>query len=196
MAWHALSRRCVRRSMTVVGDLQQTTHPAGARDWSEALGWAGDSVDLHTLTITYRITRQIADTATDLLMAAGGHAPDLHPIRDGEQTQRITCPADDLPALVLARAAMEAGRIGVIVPDARADELMSLLSKASPDFGVGEDALDAPIAVLTAREAKGLEFDQVVVVDPSEIGTQASRGSDIYVACTRATQSLHLVTTT
>lgn len=196
MAWHALSRRCVRRSMTVVGDLQQVAHPAGARDWSEALGWAGDSVDLHTLAITYRITRQIAKTATHLLVAAGGHAPDLHPIRDGEATQSVACAADDLPAMVLARAAMEAGRIGVIVPDARADELMSLLSKASPDFGTGAGALDAPIAVLTAREAKGLEFDQVVVVDPGDIGTQASRGSDIYVACTRATQSLHLVTTT
>ena len=46
MAWRVLARRCSRRSMTVVGDLQQTTHPAGARDWHEALDWAGERVEI------------------------------------------------------------------------------------------------------------------------------------------------------
>ena len=63
--------------MTVVGDLQQTTHPAGARDWDEALSWAGDRIDLHTLTVTYRITRQTADTATDA--ADPGRGPRARP---------------------------------------------------------------------------------------------------------------------
>jgi len=194
MAWHALARRCSRKSMTIVGDLQQTTHPAGARDWDQALGWAGDVVELHTLTVTYRITRQTAATATEQLTRAGGEAPNLLPIRDGEPTEYLDCSTSDLPALILDRARGEVGRIGVIVPDARAADLMSLLEKASPDFGVGDDALDAPIAVLTARDTKGLEFDHVYVIDPVAISRQALRGSDIYVACTRATQTLHLVT--
>ena len=83
----------------------------------------------------------------------------------------------------------------MIVPDARADELMARLAETSPDFGVGDEALDAPIAVLTARDTKGLEFDHVYVVDPDAISAQARRGSDIYVACTRATHGLHLVRT-
>ena len=87
MAWHALSRRCSRKSMTIVGDLQQTTHPAGARDWDQALGWARERLDLHTLTVTYRITRQTAQVATELLTRAGGHAPNLTPIRDGAPTE-------------------------------------------------------------------------------------------------------------
>lgn len=49
--------------------------------------------------------------------------------------------------------------------------------------------------MLTARDTKGLEFDHVYVVDPDAISAQARRGSDIYVACTRATHGLHLVRT-
>ena len=70
---------------------------------------------------------------------------------------------------------------------------MTLLARTDERFGTGDDAIDSPIAVLTARDAKGLEFDHVFVVDPDDIATQARRGSDVYVACTRATQTLHLV---
>lgn len=193
MAWHALERRCTRRSMTVVGDLQQTTHPAGARDWDEALHWAGDRVDLHTLTVTYRITRQTAETATALMTEAGGHAPRLTPIRDGSPTERLATEESSLARVILEHGGLDTGRVGVVVPDDRAD-LMALLADADPRFGVGDEAIDAPIAVLTARDTKGLEFDHVFVVDPPAIAAQADRGSDIYVACTRATQTLHLVT--
>lgn len=195
MAWRALSRRCGRRSMTVVGDLQQTTHPAGARDWDEALRWAGDRIDLHTLTVTYRITRQTAETATALLTRAGGHAPDLHPVRDGRPTAVLSCTTDQLAEVVLTWHGSASGRIGVIVPDDHADALMTMLARADSRFGIGDDAIDAPIAVLTARDAKGLEFDHVFVIDPDRVSRQAIRGSDVYVACTRATQTLHLITT-
>ena len=174
MAWRALARRCSRRSMTVVGDLQQTTHPAGARDWHEALDWAGERVDLHTLTVTYRITEQIADTATSFLLDAGGDAPVLHPVRQGAPTHRTASTVPSLPAAVLAELAElaemrpDTGRIGVVVPDALSGALMDLMEAADPRFGVGDDAIDSPIAVLTARDTKGLEFDHVFVVARSE----------------------------
>ncbi len=192
MAWRALARRCGRRSMTVVGDLQQLAHPAGARDWHQALGWAGDHVDLHTLTVTYRITRQTARTAVDLLTAAGGRPGVLEPIRDGSPTEHVTCAPADLAAIALARVGDDGGRTGVIVPDARYDAIAGLLG-ARPGFGVGDRALDAPVAVLTARQAKGLEFDHVLVVDPAGLARQSPAGADVYVACTRATRTLHLV---
>jgi DNA helicase IV len=193
MAWRALARRCTRKSMTIVGDLQQTTHPAGARDWDEALGWAREKIDLHTLTVTYRITRQTAATATQLLTRAGGEAPNLHPIRDGADTERLTLNVEELAEAVLTRATDQAGRVGVVVPDEDAAMWMSALVKASDAFGIGDDALDSPISVLTARDTKGLEFDHVYVIDPAAISRQGTRGSDVYVACTRATQTLHLV---
>lgn len=191
MAWRALARRCSRRSMTVVGDLQQTAHPAGARDWQEALDWAGEKIDVHVLTVTYRITQQTADTATDLLTAAGGDAPILHPIRDGAPTEHVALDLAALPGAILER--LDEGRVGVVVPDDRADEIGALLTSADPRFGAGDDAIDAPVAILTARDTKGLEFDHVFVIDPKAISRQAIRGADIYVACTRATQTLHLV---
>lgn len=193
MAWRALSRRCSRRSMTVVGDLQQTAHPAGARDWHEALDWAGDRIDVHQLTVTYRITEQTADTATELLTLAGGDAPILHPVRTGEETEILQIAVEDLADLILARRPVEEGRIGVVVPDSRATELARMLADEDSSFGVGADAIDAPISVLTARDTKGLEFDHVFVIEPAVISEQTARGSDIYVACTRATQTLHLV---
>jgi DNA helicase IV len=196
MAWRALARRCSRKSMTIVGDLNQTTHPAGARDWDEALGWARERIDLHTLTVTYRITRQTAVTATEQLTRAGGRAPDLKPIRDGAPTEVLTCSHAELISTILNRVGQDVGRVGVVVPDATASEWMSLLAAAAPAFGVGDDALDSPVAVLTARDTKGLEFDHVYVVDPARLSSQGTRGSDIYVACTRATQTLHLVTVT
>lgn len=192
MAWRALSRRCSRRSMTVVGDLQQAAHPAGARDWNEALSWAGDRIDVHVLAVTYRITRQVADTATELLIAAGGDAPVLQPIREGEPTEHLSLAPGDLARAILART--DEGRVGVVIPDDRADELVRMLTAHDPRFAAGDDAVDAPVAVLTARETKGLEFDHVYVVEPEAISRQATRGADIYVACTRATQALHLVT--
>jgi DNA helicase IV len=179
--------------MTIVGDLQQTTHPAGARDWDEALGWAREKIDLHTLTVTYRITRQTAATATQLLTMAGGEAPNLQPIRDGADTERLALGVEELAEAVLERATRHAGRIGVVVPDEDAALWMSALAKVSDAFGTGDDALDSPIAVLTARDTKGLEFDHVYVVDPVAMSRQGTRGSDVYVACTRATQTLHLV---
>ena len=67
------------------------------------------------------------------------------------------------------------------------------LRSALPDglIGHGDDRLDAVVSVLTVGQAKGLEFDDVVVVEPDLIDAEgARRGSDLYVALTRATRSL------
>jgi hypothetical protein len=100
MAWRVLARRATRKSMTIVGDVQQTSHPAGARNWEEALGGVKGKLDLHVLTVTYRITQQIADVATALLTAAGGDAPELHPVRDGAPVVEHTITPDTLASLV------------------------------------------------------------------------------------------------
>lgn len=193
MAWRVLARRATRKSMTIVGDVQQTSHPAGARDWEEALGGVRGSLDLHVLTVTYRITQQVADVATALLTAAGGDAPELHPVREGAPVQEHVIARDGLASLVLESIGGSSGRAAVIVPDAQFDAVAADLMPASDAFGVGDHALDAQVAILTARDTKGLEFDVVLVVDPEAMALQGRRGSDLYVAATRATQVMHLV---
>lgn len=194
MAWLCIARRSTRRSMTIVGDLQQAAHPAGAQTWAQALQAVGGSIVLHTLTVTYRITEQIAETAIELLTAAGGSAPRLHPIRQGDPVEWLNVPRHAMASAVTRAANAGEGRCCVVLPDEHSVELIAELESSNSGlFGFGDAALDAPIAVLTARDTKGLEFDRVVVVDPSAIGRQGSRGSDIYVACTRATKRLILV---
>ena len=196
MAWQALARRASRRSMTIVGDLQQATHPAGARSWQEALAFAGDRLHVNTLRVTYRITRQTAEAATALLLAAGGHAPDLHPVRDGAPVVHHEAPesglVDAIRRIALEAAGDGAGRTAVVVPDERAEALIPALVDGAR-FGAGEDALDAAVSIITARESKGLEFDSVLLVDPQALAHQGRLGSDAYVAATRATQRLHLL---
>lgn len=191
MAWRAVARRATRKSMTVVGDLQQASHPAAARDWDQALGWASDRIHRHTLTITYRITRPIAEAASRALLEAGGAPVDLTPIRDGPPVRHVDIPHTELPGYA-SRVARQDGRSAVIVPD---DWLPTLRDQMTdPRFGFDEAALDAPIAVITAQQSKGLEFDCVVVVQPQQLSEQRPYGADIYVAATRATQELHFVT--
>ncbi|GII04879.1 HelD family protein [Planobispora takensis] len=82
-------------------------------------------------------------------------------------------------------AGADAGRLAVIVPDARHAEVAALFPYDA------QDVLDRPVAVLTPATAKGLEFDAVVVVEPAEILARGPAGGrDLYVALTRATRRL------
>jgi hypothetical protein len=89
------------------------------------------------------------------------------------------------------------GRLGVIVPAGWLDELGRAVAGAVPGSGLGDDAeLRSPVVVLTVRQAKGLEFDSVLVVEPDRIVAESPRGtSDLYVALTRATQRLGVLHT-
>ncbi|WP_019631390.1 HelD family protein [Actinomadura atramentaria] len=99
---------------------------------------------------------------------------------------------DAAPAAQDAADEVDAGRLAVIVSGRR----HAAVCAALPDAGVGAapEALDAPVVVLTAGEAKGLEFDAVVVVDPAGLLAASPRGGqDLYVAITRATRRLTFV---
>jgi DNA helicase IV len=150
-----------------------------------------------TLTINYRTPSEVMEVASRLLAVA---APTVEPsvsVRStGEQPQFVTASYGDLVTLA-ARHAREAvartGTIAVIAPDAMheavVDALADLDASASP-----ADALDAQIAVLDPTSAKGLEFDHVVVVEPSELVTADRAGLRLlYVTITRTTKTLVVV---
>ncbi|HEY6422215.1 MAG TPA: AAA family ATPase [Pseudonocardiaceae bacterium] len=195
MAWRVLMRRCPSRSMTVVGDLAQTSDRAGANSWQDVLGpYVAQRWRLEQLTINYRNPAEIAELADGVLAALD---VDISPPRSvrrigvAPRAVRVDALADELPAVVAAEAtAVGDGLLAVLAPAARADELSKIVGVS----GSNGASLDAPVTVLTVAQAKGLEFDAVVLVDPAAILAESPRGlNDLYVALTRSTQRLCIV---
>jgi DNA helicase IV len=180
MAWRVLMRRCPSRSMTLVGDVAQTGDPAGTTSWEDVLApYVGDRWKMERLTVNYRTPSEIMAVAADVL---GPSADAPRSVRDaGVDPWHAKVP--DLESRlgeIIAKevAAIGDGRLGVLVP-------------AGFD-GVATDVdLESQVTVLTVWQAKGLEFDSVLVVDPARILADSPRGvNDLYVALTRATQRL------
>jgi DNA helicase IV len=197
MAWRLLARRCPARSMTIVGDIAQTSGPAGTTSWERVLQpLVGDRWRLARLTVNYRTPAEIMTATVGLLAAIdpGGQPPQS--VREtGVLPWRMATTRDALPATlaeVAAREAASAGRLAVIVPDARVQELGEAASRAAPGVSFGNTLdLTSEIVLLGARQAKGLEFDSVLIADPAAIITASPRGrNDLYVAMTRSTQRL------
>ncbi len=186
MAWRMVLRRCPARSMTVVGDLAQTHAPAGAGSWAQVLDpVAAGRWRTARLTVNYRTPAPVMALAAALLPP--GADPPVS-VRDSDEDPWYAG-AGDLADLVQRETELiGTGRVAVIAPPGRVGETAATLS-LSP----GPD-LDAPVAVLTPEQAKGLEFDSVIVVDPAGIEQAAARGrADLYVALTRTTRRLGLV---
>jgi DNA helicase IV len=187
MDWRMVMRRCPSRSMTVVGDLAQTGTPAGTASWERVLRpHLGDRWRLARLTVNYRTPAEIMAATTDLLAA---HHPGLRPPRSvrsaGHTPWRIRTTHADLPAVIgrLGRA-HTAGQLAIIAPSAHIDFLAGALSLAVPP------ELTDDIVLLTPDEAKGLEFDSVLIIDPATILASPLGHNNLYVAMTRATHRL------
>ncbi|MFZ0119300.1 MAG: UvrD-helicase domain-containing protein [Pseudonocardiaceae bacterium] len=198
MAWRVLMRRCPSRSMTVVGDLAQTGSRAGAASWQDVLGpYVAQRWHLEELTINYRNPAEIADLADRVLAAIDVDITPPQSVRRSgvaPRAVRVGSLADELPAVVAEEAAaVGEGRLAVLAPAAGLDELRAIMG-ASEQSAPGADDLDAPVTVLTVTQAKGLEFDAVVLVDPAAIMAESPRGlNDLYVAITRTTHRLCIV---
>ncbi|MDQ4119209.1 MAG: AAA family ATPase [Actinomycetota bacterium] len=199
MAWRMVMRRSPSRSMTVVGDIAQTGDRGGAGSWDEVLSpFVAGRWRLEQLTVNYRTPSEIADVADDVLAEID---PSLRPptsVRStGTRPWAHALPREDAAQVITERVAAEQaavgeGRTAVLGPAARIGTLRGTLLAPGAD----PEDLDAPLVVLPVGEAKGLEFDAVVVVEPAEILEESPRGlNDLYVALTRATQRLGVLYT-
>jgi DNA helicase IV len=201
MECRAVGRRCATGSATVLGDLAQATAPAAEASWPRLLAHLGKpEAGMQVLDTGYRVPRQILDFASLLLPTL---APGLAPARSlrqdpGSLTVTPVTPRalPGLLATVCGQALARPGSAAVIA----SDEQVPALHRALAGAGVGHQVLDGAEAdgrliLLPVTLAKGLEFDDVIVVEPARIAAQPRGLHRLYVALTRAVSRLTVLHT-
>jgi hypothetical protein len=172
--WQMLLLRCPSRSFTIVGDRAQARH-GFTESWRERLERVGfDRISLASLSINYRTPEEV--------------------MAEAEPVIRTVLPDANVPASIRSS--------GVPVRHGSASELSAVLDAwlATHDDGIAcvigdpEFRGTSRVRSLTPELSKGLEFDLVVLVDPEAFGTGIEGAVDRYVAMTRATQQLVILT--
>ena len=172
--WQMLLQRCPSRSFTVVGDRAQARH-GFTESWQERLERVGlERITLATLTISYRTPEQVMAEAEPVIRAALPDANVPTSIRRGD-VPVVHGPVEDLDVVVDTWLADHADGIACVI--------------GRPGF-----AARPRVSSLSPELVKGLEFDLVVLVDPERFGTGIEGAVDRYVAMTRATQQLVVLT--
>ncbi|WKD57749.1 Helicase IV [Corynebacterium capitovis DSM 44611] len=164
MEWRMVFRRSPSRWMTVVGDTAQTSSPAGTDSWSEALApFVGERFRTRELTVNYRTPKEVMSVADEILAVIDPDAKPATAIRATGLEVR-RLPSGTDPAVIAAQLTEGGERTASIVTAA------------------------------TVNDVKGLEFDHVIVVEPRQIVSSSPQGwQDLYVAVTRATQTLTII---
>ena len=178
-------------AFTLLGDVAQATGPIPYERWDELLPHltGGDRAQVEELRHAYRVPREIMTFALPLLdrIAPGVEPPVAY--RAWADPPRVVRGDPPLPVAYeeAARLAGEEGLLALIAP----------ASLRGVTDGAAESLFDdSRIAILTAREAKGMEFDHVIVVEPALIVEDATEGQglrELYVALTRPTTTLVVV---
>ncbi|WP_188281732.1 HelD family protein [Streptomyces sp. CBMA29] len=191
MAWRLLMRRSPTRSLTLVGDPAQTSEAAGVGSWENILRpYVGDRFEHVTLKVNYRTPAEIMELAAGVVRERDPEYVLPVSVRSTGERPWTRDAGGDLAGTV-AKAAAELtplpgqGRLAVIAPRELHEEIAAALDGVTA--GEAPD-LTRPLVLLAPRQAKGLEFDHVLVVEPARFGS-----SDLYVALTRATQRLGVV---
>jgi len=216
MQLRMLARRSLSGSMTVVGDIAQATGAWSPTRWDEVVAHLSPKHPprLVELTVSYRTPAEVVAVAARALRAAvpelrppepvrrSGHEPLIEQVSRGALVSRVAEVAADQVAAVAP------GRVAVLAPAV----LLAELYRALDEHGLAPvdprdpsgDGLAAPLVLLPANEANGLEFDGVVVVEPAGLAEDSVTGEErpppdhrglrtLYVALTRPTQRLAVV---
>jgi DNA helicase IV len=209
VALRVIGRRSPSGSMTLVGDVAQSTTPAGQERWSAVFDHlvVRDRPDgtVADLTIGYRVPEPILTVANRLLPYTGVDATASRSVRsEGDGPSWHIVEGDESLHARVAAVVREVKHrhklTGVVAPPELRDPIAASLARSGliavdHVHALGHD--DIPL--FSAEAVKGLEFDGVVVVNPHEIldadGENPSRGARLlYVAMTRAVQELAFVT--
>lgn len=183
MQLRMIARRAREGGLTLLGDVAQATGAVVYRSWDEVLPQLphAEKAEVAELLHAYRVPSEIMDVALPLLATIApdvaapiayrtGAAPPL--VRQVEQGELLAEAYREA-----ARLAREDGLVALIVPD-------ELIEPALAEAGLEE------VPLLTARGAKGLEFDHVIVLEPALLAEREQGLRELYVALTRPTKTL------
>ena len=172
--WQMLLLRCPSRSFTIVGDRAQARH-GFTESWQERLARVGlDHVDLASLTINYRTPEEVMAEAEPIIRAALPDANVPTSVRVGG-VPVVHGSASDRDRILDTWLAAHAEGVACVIGD--------------PTFEA-----TPRVRSLTPELVKGLEFDLVLLVGPEELDPGIEAAVDRYVAMTRATQQLVILT--
>ena len=172
--WQMLLLRCPFRSFTIVGDRAQARH-GFTESWQERLERIGlDQLNLATLSINYRTPEQVMTEAEPVIRAVLPDANVPTSIRSSDLPV-VHGSTSDLGSILDTWLATHADGIACVIGD--------------PTFRA-----TSRVRSLTPELSKGLEFDLVVLIEPAAFGTAIEGAVDRYVAMTRATQQLVILT--
>ncbi|MBL0747956.1 RNA polymerase recycling motor ATPase HelR [Nocardioides baculatus] len=175
--WQMLLRRCPSRSMTIVGDRAQARH-GFAESWTERLERVGlPGAIVAPLTVNYRTPAEVMAEAEPVIRAVLPEANVPTSIRESG-IPVLHSPAAERDAILGGWLAEHADGTAVVIGDR----------------SFADRRFDGRVRSLTPELAKGLEFDLVVLVDPELFGEGVTGAVDRYVAMTRATQRLVVLT--
>ncbi len=204
----SISRRSTNGHMMVLGDIAQSSMDNGIEDWGDLVtdlsfygdNWSASHLHLE-LTIAYRTPSHIIDIVSPLMTAISSKIPELRAVRIDENAffEWETTRDDDgeIPPIELdttinsviedlkSRGKYEDGRSIAIIAADRYESLDSWV----------ED-LHEGVILVTPHQAKGREFDHVVVIDPEEIVNDSKKGyQSLFISLTRATQTVDVIHT-
>ena len=172
--WQMLLLRCPSRSFTVVGDRAQARH-GFAESWEERLERIGlHAIDLAPLSINYRTPEEVMTKAEPVIRAV---LPDAN-VPISIRTSGIPVvhgSTSDLDSVLEAWLAENLDGIACVI--------------GHPTFRGTPRVRSLPPEL-----SKGLEFDLVVLIDPEAFGEGIEGAVDRYVAMTRATHRLVILT--
>jgi DNA helicase IV len=201
MQLRSVSRRSASGSFTIVGDLAQSTGPWARERWQEVTDHLASA---HPVVVTplrygYRVPRQVYELAAQLLPVAASTVEPPEVVRDGPAdptVHRVGVAARAGKVAAVATAHADNGQfVGIVCPARCRREVEAALAATEVSWGSAEQGdLDSAINLVSPQEAKGLEFDAVVVVEPEQIVAGDERGHRLlYVALTRTTRYLDIV---
>ena len=209
MQLRMLARRSLSGSMTVVGDIAQATGPWAPESWADVVRHLSPQREprLVELTVSYRTPAEVVAVAARVLaVAAPAVAPPRPVRRSGHEPRIVSTSRAELAAQLaeVARhevAAVAPGRVAVLGPAVMLGEISRVLDEAGlvavDPRDPASDGLAAGLVVLPADESNGLEFDSVIVVEPTMVAAVGDEpaGEGPPVATTRGLRTLYVAFT-